>query len=260
MTDTTTHLNIPKPNPAADPSRFVDEELIRLAEAWDIIDAFLHALVQTVNQKAAAEHNHAMAAIDGLVDALNAKMAADRQFKLDDLTDVSGADAAPANYILVKSAGGGWVVSTALAALGVHPHLISEITGLAAELAARPDRDEVSEALDLLVPKDGSELTGGFTATSKDLGAAGASFTITPDGGNIQEFSNVGAVTISAPTATGVYTIILEIVNSATAGAVTLSGFSFVDGDNFTTTSGHAFHVYVTKTANRVTAIVKALQ
>lgn len=150
MADTTTHLNIPKPNPDHVPPVHVNEEFLRLREAWDIVDLFLHELALLVAQKAASDHGHAMSAITGLVDALNSKMAANQQFKLDDLTDVSGADAAAVNYVLVKASGGGWVPSTALAALGIHSHLISEVTGLAAALTARPDRDEVVAGLEAL--------------------------------------------------------------------------------------------------------------
>ena len=103
-------------------------------------------------------------------------------------------------------------------------------------------------------------LTAGYTATSKNLGNLGSAVTLAPSGQNIQHGTNNAAVTISAPTASGVYTIIVEIVNSATAGAVTLSGFTKTDGNAFTTTSGHKFLLQVVKTNSAVTATVKALQ
>ncbi|MFC6447160.1 hypothetical protein [Shinella zoogloeoides] len=150
MADTTEHLLIPKPNRARVPSRNIDEQFDELALALDMVDAFIHALRQAVVLLAPADHDQAMETITGLVDALNAKMPADRQFKLDDLTDVDGATAAPVNYVLVKSSGGLFVPSTALAALGVHPHLISEVTGLVTALTDRPTRDEVAAGLDVL--------------------------------------------------------------------------------------------------------------
>lgn len=150
MADTTTHLALPKPNRARVPSRNIDEEFELLALAWDMVDVFLHALALEVGNKAEDEHEHAMSKVIGLVDALNAKMPANRQFSLDDLTDVEGAASAPTNWVLVKSSGGLFVPSTALAALGVHPHLISEVTGLAAALADRPTRAEVAEGLNAL--------------------------------------------------------------------------------------------------------------
>lgn len=150
MSDTTAHLNIPRPNRARVPPLNVDEEFDNLALAWDTVDAFLHALAQAVALKAPAEHEQAMSTIIGLVDALNEKMPKDRQFKLDDLADVNGAADAPAGYTVVKNATGMWVPSTPLAALGPHGHLISEITGLVAALASRPERSEVAAALDEL--------------------------------------------------------------------------------------------------------------
>lgn len=84
--------------------------------------------------------------------------------------------------------------------------------------------------------------------------------TLTYATGNIQHATNGGAVTINAPTAAGVYTIIVEIVNGASAGAITLSGFTKVDGDAFTTTNGSKFQLHVAKTNSAVSATVKALQ
>ncbi|UPA25365.1 hypothetical protein [Shinella oryzae] len=108
--------------------------------------------------------------------------------------------------------------------------------------------------------RTGDAVTGGFTATSKNLGSPTGTVALTPSGGNMQHMTNVGAVSIAAPTAAGVYTIILEIVNSTTAGAVTLTGFTIRDGDNFTTTSGHKFQLHIAKTNSAVAAIVKAMQ
>lgn len=49
-------------------------------------------------------------------------------------------------------------------------------------------------------------------------------------------------------------------MNSATAGAVTLAGFTKVDGDSFTTADGEKFQLHIAKTNSAVTATVKALQ
>ncbi len=150
MSDTTQHLQLPKPNPDHVPPVFVAEEFLRLRAAMDLIDQFLFDLSLLVSKKAADDHTHAIAGITGLVEALNEKMPANRQFKLDDLTDVEGAAEAAINYVLVKAASGKFIPSTALAALGVHPHLISEVTGLVAALTERPTRTEVAEGLDEL--------------------------------------------------------------------------------------------------------------
>lgn len=111
-----------------------------------------------------------------------------------------------------------------------------------------------------LQPDEDDNLAAGFTATSKNLGNLGSAVTISPVNGNIQHGTNTEAVTITAPSVAGVYTIIVELVNSATAGAVTLAGFTTTDGDAFTTTNGHKFQIHIAKTNSAVTATVKALQ
>lgn len=110
------------------------------------------------------------------------------------------------------------------------------------------------------VQRAGDSITGGFTGTSKNLGNLAGSVNITPVGGNIQHGNNNGNCTINAPTAGGTYTIIIEIVNTANAGTVTLNGFDKIDGMSFTTTNTHKFLVYITKTNTVVKASVEAMQ
>lgn len=124
----------------------VDEEFYQLQETLDLLDSILAALQTAVNGKSATGHTHAISDVINLASELAAKMPASTTFKLDDLTDVSGADGAPNNYVLVKSALG-WLPSSALAALGTHGHLISEITGLVAALADKADAAATTSAL-----------------------------------------------------------------------------------------------------------------
>jgi len=128
----TEHYQIPLPDPAAD----VDDEFYRLQQAWAIVDAVIWTLAGVVANKANTGHGHGMADILGLVAALNGKMAADRAFSLDDLTDVDGAAGAANNYVLVKNASGQWVPSSAIAALGTHQHATGDIVGLTAAINA----------------------------------------------------------------------------------------------------------------------------
>lgn len=73
-----------------------------------------------------------------------------------------------------------------------------------------------------------------------------------------------GAVTsgffMAAPTASGDYTLVIQITNSASAGAITTTGFARVTGDAFSATSGHDFFVFITKCNGFCTAVVQALQ
>lgn len=112
---------------------------------------------------------------------------------------------------------------------------------------------------------------GGSTGISMDVGSvvttadndgtiSSGTYTPDPTTGNFKYFTNNGAFTFAAPTAAGDYTLIVQVVNGATAGAITLSGFAKTRGDAFTTTSGHEFNVYITKLNNIASAFVEALQ
>ena len=101
----------------------------------------------------------------------------------------------------------------------------------------------------------------GITATADADGTfSSGTYTPTPVGGNFKTITNAGAFTISAPSASGDYTLVICITNSATAGAITMSGFEYVGGDSFTTASGNKFFVFITKLNGFQSAVVQALQ
>lgn len=101
----------------------------------------------------------------------------------------------------------------------------------------------------------------GITTTADDDGTK-SSGTYTPDpaGGNMKRIVNGGAFTLADPTAAGDYTLVIQITNNASAGAITLSGFNRTSGSPFTTTNGHDFFVYITKCNGFTFANVVALQ
>jgi hypothetical protein len=104
-------------------------------------------------------------------------------------------------------------------------------------------------------------LTGGYTTTADDDGTfSTGTYTPTPAGGNMKRIINGGAFTLAAPTASGDYTLVIQITNNASAGAITLSGFSRSIGNPFTTTNGHDFFVNITKLNGFTLANVVALQ
>jgi len=104
-------------------------------------------------------------------------------------------------------------------------------------------------------------LTGGYSTTADNDGTfSSGTYTPTFAGGNMKAITNGGAFTFAAPSAAGDYTLIVRIGNNATAGAITLSGFSKTAGDAFTTTNGHAFFVHITKNGGSTSGIVQALQ
>lgn len=111
------------------------------------------------------------------------------------------------------------------------------------------------------VTKTGDSLTGGFTsAVDSDGAKSSGTYTPTPDGGNFKSITNAGAFTLAAPTASGAYTLIIEIENVTGAGAITLSGFTKTQGSPFTTTVGHKFCVSIVKGSSFTYANVVALQ
>ena len=90
----------------------------------------------------------------------------------------------------------------------------------------------------------GTVSTGTYTPTSVD--------------GNVQHYTNNGAHTLAPPANPG--TFLIEIVNGASAGAITTSGFTKISGDAFTTTNGHKFQCSITRTNSTSHLNVKAMQ
>lgn len=86
-------------------------------------------------------------------------------------------------------------------------------------------------------------ITGGGIVTSSSLGTI-SSGTVTPDPGDrpLQHYTNNGAHTLGVSANAG--SILLDITNGASAGAITTSGFTKVVG-SFTTTNGHKFRCQV---------------
>jgi hypothetical protein len=104
-------------------------------------------------------------------------------------------------------------------------------------------------------------LAAGYTTTGVSDGAkSSGTYTPSPSGGNMRVITNAGAFSLAAPTASGDYTIIIQITNVTGAGAITLSGFTKTTGSSFTTTVGNSFMVYITKLNSLTVANVVALQ
>jgi hypothetical protein len=100
----------------------------------------------------------------------------------------------------------------------------------------------------------------GYTITPYNLGNL-VSFTPNPALGNYQFGTNVGAVTLSAPTVD--CAIDIMVTNSATAGAITFSGYSVNNlniGDPLTVTNGHRFIISIRRMNFASTYVIKALQ
>jgi len=108
---------------------------------------------------------------------------------------------------------------------------------------------------DYMKPDTTSNLTAGFTTTSVNAGTkSSGTFTPDPTAGNIQHYTNGGAHTLAAPSSP--CTIIVECTNSS-AGAITFSGFSIVDGDVYssTGTKKHLFYITKMNSSTRITVV-----
>jgi hypothetical protein len=120
---------------------------------------------------------------------------------------------------------------------------------------------ELNSVLDRVTSNADDALTGGYTTTADNDGTFSTGiYTPDPAGGNMKRIVNGGAFTLAAPTASGDYTLVVQITNNASAGAITLSGFSRSIGNPFTTTNGHDFFVNITKLNGFTLANVVALQ
>lgn len=102
-------------------------------------------------------------------------------------------------------------------------------------------------------------ITGGAHVTSLDLGTI-TSGTVTPDPGDrpMQHYTNGGAHTLAPGSNPGTY--VLDIVNNSSAGAITVSGWTKVAGDPFTTNGGDAFRCHCSVGNAGSLIVVQAMQ
>lgn len=89
-----------------------------------------------------------------------------------------------------------------------------------------------------------STFGGVTTAAVNDGTFTTGTYTPVTTGGNMRYIVNNGPFTIAAPTG-GSFTMIIQVTNGATPGAITLSGFNKSIGV-FTTTVGEDFFLYIT--------------
>ena len=116
---------------------------------------------------------------------------------------------------------------------------------------------------DILRADTADELTAGFSSATVDSGTkTGGTFTPSPDDGNFQHFTNGGAHTLGVPAKN--CTMVLLMKNNVSAGALTTSSFSIVDGDPLTTVNNQEFFLHICRYSDGAhtfsTLTVKALQ
>ncbi len=116
---------------------------------------------------------------------------------------------------------------------------------------ANPNTWAISQIYDSHTLKDNvsSNLTAGFTGTANNIGTVSSGTTTpNPANGNLQRYVNGGAHTLAPPSVgTGdSCQITVQCTNNASAGAITTSGFTAVNGDALTTTNGDDFMFFMT--------------
>tara|TARA_R110000824_G_scaffold149861_7_gene320265 strand:- start:370 stop:759 length:390 start_codon:yes stop_codon:yes gene_type:complete len=99
----------------------------------------------------------------------------------------------------------------------------------------------------------------GFSVTDFNAGTKSTgTFTPAESSGNFQYAINGGAHTLAPPSNS--CSLVIQYTNNASAGTITTSGFTYVDGDTISTTNGHDFFFYITKSNGFSLLSVKALQ
>ena len=133
--------------------------------------------------------------------------------------------------------------------------------GVTSAIQTQLDAKEAADA-EILKADTDDNLTAGYTATAADDGTkSSGTYTPAPAAGNLKRIVNGGAFTLAAPTASGDYTIIVQVTNNASAGAISTSGFSKTTGTgNLTTTDGDDFFAYITKINGFTSLLIEALQ
>jgi hypothetical protein len=102
-------------------------------------------------------------------------------------------------------------------------------------------------------------VTGGARVTSLSLGTiTTGTLTLDPGDRPLQHYTNNGAHTLAPGSNTG--SIILDITNGASAGAITTSGWTKVTGDAFTTTNAHKFRCFCSIGDTGSLLVVQAMQ
>ncbi len=250
MSLNTPNRNYPIPDENAEPDESVTDAVVKARDAILMIDADILAILTALNGKAAMAHTHSISDVEGLSLALLGKMAADKTFKLDDLTDVDGADDAQTGYVLVKTPGGLWVAQAASSALGDHNHTIAEVINLGAELTARQSVSEKGQAAGYAsLDASGKVPTTQIPSSVVGAAMAGGQATTTPADGD--RFAGVlaGAATVFYTTWANIKTALSSLF-VAKAGDTMTGPLTINQGAGAATLTLNGGSNYITLTDN----------
>jgi hypothetical protein len=164
-----------------------------------------------------------------------------------DVTLVSGTAGTNGNLIQWNADGDAVDSSVATNTVVLTTNNLSDLANAATartNLGVAIGSDVQAYDADTLFADTADTLTAGFNVTDHNAGTK-SSGTYTPDpaDGNQQYAVNGGAHTLAPPASS--CTMVIQYTNNASAGAITTSGFTKVDGA-FTTTNGDDFLCYIT--------------
>lgn len=114
---------------------------------------------------------------------------------------------------------------------------------------------------DYMAPGTSSNLTVGHTVTPYNLGTGSGTVTPAAANGNYQYITNNGAFTMAAPAADCAIDIL--VTNGASAGAITISGYTAPSGgggDTYATTNANKYLFMIRRINGTSTYAWKALQ
>jgi hypothetical protein len=106
-----------------------------------------------------------------------------------------------------------------------------------------------------------TNITVGYSITAFNLGTGSGTVTPNPANGNYQYITNNGVFTLSAPPVDCAIDIL--VTNGASAGTITLSGFTAQSGgggDTYMTTNTYLFLLMIRRINGTSTYVWKALQ
>lgn len=145
---------------------------------------------------------------------------------------------------------------------GAGGSLVTSVTGTANQITATPTTGAVVVSLPAAITLPANlAITGGQTLVPFSIGTVSSgTTTIACANGPQQYLVNGGAFTLAAPAADG--NCILYVLNNASAGTITFSGFTVgaSPGDALTTTNTSKFFISIIRINSISTYIVKALQ